>query len=249
MRASTVPWGPAHQAIRRDPCHPAAVPRPRQGVLAAAKLRPDLRVRVRLVTPARHASRPSVVVACPCGDQRRRGTAAGPTGPCSIDNMTDPDRQYLLVTGGSGFIAGHCILQLLASGQRVRTTIRSTSREPALRSVLAWISRSRRRAVAATARPAGRPHAGHWLGRGRRGCQRHIHRRLTGAAGHVKDEDDVIVPAREGALRVLRAARDAGVRRLAPTSAFHAVGLGKDASTTCSPRRTRSPLQGPGMDA
>ena len=39
-------------------------------------------------------------------------------------------------------------------------------------------------------------------------------------------EDDLIVPAREGTLRVLRAARDAGVRRVVITSSFAAIGYG-----------------------
>jgi dihydroflavonol-4-reductase len=41
-----------------------------------------------------------------------------------------------------------------------------------------------------------------------------------------KHEDELIVPAREGTLRVLRAARDAGVKRVVLTSSFAAVGYG-----------------------
>ena len=40
------------------------------------------------------------------------------------------------------------------------------------------------------------------------------------------DDDEVIVPARDGALRVLRAARDGGVERVVLTSSFAAVGYG-----------------------
>jgi dihydroflavonol-4-reductase len=43
----------------------------------------------------------------------------------------------VLVTGGSGFIAAHCIVQLLAAGHRVRTTLRSPAREPEVRTLLA----------------------------------------------------------------------------------------------------------------
>ncbi len=42
----------------------------------------------------------------------------------------------VLVTGGSGFIGSHCILQLLAAGHRVRTTVRSLTREAGVRSLL-----------------------------------------------------------------------------------------------------------------
>lgn len=46
-----------------------------------------------------------------------------------------PD-QRILVTGGSGFIAGHCLLQLLEEGYRVRATLRSLEKEARVRSGL-----------------------------------------------------------------------------------------------------------------
>jgi dihydroflavonol-4-reductase len=47
-----------------------------------------------------------------------------------------------------------------------------------------------------------------------------------------RNADDLIVPAREGTLRVLRAARDAGVRRTVLTSSFGAIGYGhRDAAS------------------
>ncbi len=42
----------------------------------------------------------------------------------------------VLVTGGSGFIGSHCILQLLAAGHRVRTTVRNLKREADVRALL-----------------------------------------------------------------------------------------------------------------
>ena len=47
-----------------------------------------------------------------------------------------------------------------------------------------------------------------------------------------KHEDELIVPAREGALRVLRAARDAGVKRVVLTSSFAAIGYGHKPRST-----------------
>ena len=42
----------------------------------------------------------------------------------------------VLVTGGSGFVGSHCILQLLAAGHQVRTTVRSLKREADVRAML-----------------------------------------------------------------------------------------------------------------
>lgn len=50
--------------------------------------------------------------------------------------MTSEHKPTILVTGGSGFIASHCILQLLNAGYRVRTTVRSRVREADVRATL-----------------------------------------------------------------------------------------------------------------
>ncbi|MFA9472528.1 MAG: NAD-dependent epimerase/dehydratase family protein, partial [Deltaproteobacteria bacterium] len=41
------------------------------------------------------------------------------------------------VTGASGFIALHCVRELLREGYRVRGTVRSLDKEPAIRAALA----------------------------------------------------------------------------------------------------------------
>jgi dihydroflavonol-4-reductase len=60
------------------------------------------------------------------------------------------------------------------------------------------------------------------------GCDYVLHVASPFPAGIPKDEDELIVPAREGALRVLRASRDAGVKRVVLTSSFAAIGYGHE---------------------
>ena len=76
-----------------------------------------------------------------------------------------------------------------------------------------------------------------------------LHVALPVRPGKVDDEDEVIAPARDGALRVLRAARDAGVRRVVLTSAFHAVGFGHPHTHDRFTEADWSVLDGPGVDA
>ena len=128
----------------------------------------------------------------------------------------------VLVTGGSGFIAQHCILQLLAAGHDVRTTLRTTAREAEVRSLLKRAGADDSRlsfAAADLVRDAGWPEAV-------AGCDFVLHVASPFPPSVPKHEDELIIPAREGALRVLRAARAAGVWRVVLTSSFAAVGYG-----------------------
>lgn len=129
----------------------------------------------------------------------------------------------VLVTGGSGFIGGHAIAQLLAEGHVVHASVRDLQREPAVRAMLsaAGIDTDDRLRFfrADLTGDAGWADAVS-------GCEFVLHVASPFPAGIPKHEDELIVPAREGALRVLRAARDAGVRRVVLTSSFAAVGYG-----------------------
>jgi nucleoside-diphosphate-sugar epimerase len=128
-----------------------------------------------------------------------------------------------LVTGGSGFIASHCILQLLAAGHQVRTTVRSPKREGEVRVLLKadGVEPDDRLsfAVANLQQDAAWPQAV-------AGCEYVLHVASPFPAHLPRHEDELVVPAREGTLRVLRAARDAGVRRVVLTSSFAAIGYG-----------------------
>jgi nucleoside-diphosphate-sugar epimerase len=129
----------------------------------------------------------------------------------------------VLVTGGSGFIGSRAILQLLASGHQVRTTVRSLKREVDVRAMLkeGGIEPGDRLSlvVADLESDAGWPQAV-------AGCDYVLHIASPFPPSLPKHEDELIVPAREGALRVLRAARDAGVKRVVLTSSFAAIGYG-----------------------
>lgn len=132
--------------------------------------------------------------------------------------------ELVLVTGGSGFIGAHCILQLLAGGYRVRTTVRSMKREGDVRAMLktggAEPGDALSFAVADLTDDAGWPEAV-------AGCSYVLHVASPFPPAAPKDENELIVPAREGALRALRASRDAGVKRVVLTSSFAAIGYGQ----------------------
>jgi len=131
--------------------------------------------------------------------------------------------QQVLVTGGTGFIAQHCILALLRHGYRVRTTVRSLAREREVRDQLA----------------AGGVIAGDHLSftladlmddagwrTAMADCAYALHGASPTPSGDHATDEDWTRPAVEGNLRVLRAARDAGVKRVVLTSAFGAIGIG-----------------------
>jgi nucleoside-diphosphate-sugar epimerase len=129
----------------------------------------------------------------------------------------------VLVTGGSGFIGSYCIMQLLAAGHTVRTTLRSLKREGDVRAMLKQGGTEAGDRLSFVA--ADLEKDGGWS-EAAGGCEFVLHVASPFPAGLPKHEDELIVPAREGALRVLRASRDAGVKRVVLTSSFAAVGYG-----------------------
>ena len=126
----------------------------------------------------------------------------------------------VLVSGGSGYIAGFLIRQLLAEGWTVHTTVRSLAREAAVRELLA-VDNSRLKFFAADLNAD----AG-WAEAVAR-CSHVAHVASPLPAGVPKDADELIVPARDGALRALRAAKAAGVKRFVMTSSVAAISYGR----------------------
>ena len=126
----------------------------------------------------------------------------------------------VLVTGGSGYIAGVLIRQLLANGWQVNTTVRDLKREPALRRLLDVGGSEQLRCFAADlTADAGWAEAA-------AGCSHLAHVASPLPVGVPRDVNELIVPARDGALRALEAARDAGVRRVVMTSSVAAISYG-----------------------
>lgn len=129
----------------------------------------------------------------------------------------------VLVTGGSGFVGSHALLALLEAGHEVRATVRQPAREAQARALLAGAGLAPGAAlsfvVADLERDAGWAEAAE-------GCEYVLHVASPFPEQLPRHESELIGPAREGTLRVLRAARDAGVRRVVLTSSFAAVGYG-----------------------
>lgn len=126
----------------------------------------------------------------------------------------------VLVTGGTGFLGGWCIAALLERGYDVRTTVRDLAREQDVRRATsaAGVEADGRLEVLAAdlSSDQGWPEAVS-------GCRYVLHVASPFPPVQPKDPDELIVPARDGALRVLRAALDAGVDRVAMTSSIAAV--------------------------
>ena len=137
--------------------------------------------------------------------------------------------EQVLVTGGSGFVGSHVVLQLLEAGHDVRTTVRSLDREAGLREMVkgAGVDSSGRLTVLA----ANLEHDRGWA-EAAAGCEYVIHVASPMPAAAPRNEDEVIRPARDGVLRVLKAARDAKVRRVVMTSSCGAVYYGHPPRTT-----------------
>ncbi|GAA0238546.1 NAD-dependent epimerase/dehydratase family protein [Cryptosporangium japonicum] len=126
----------------------------------------------------------------------------------------------VLITGGSGYVGTQLVAALLRSGRDVRATVRSSAGEAELRAAMrrGGADDARLRIVRASL------DADDGWGAAVAGCEEIHHVASPIPVAQPDDPDDLIVPAREGTLRVLRAARNAGARRVVLTSSFAAIG-------------------------
>lgn len=134
--------------------------------------------------------------------------------------MTSSNRfRVVLVTGGTGFVAGWCIVALLQRGYQVRTTVRDLSKEPAVRAAVASCAGATDQL---TFFAADLTADGGWDD-AMAGCDYVLHVASPLGGDTSGKPDALIVPARDGTLRVLRAAVKAGVTRVVMTSAAAAA--------------------------
>jgi dihydroflavonol-4-reductase len=123
----------------------------------------------------------------------------------------------VLVTGASGYIAGFVIKALVEQGWQVRGTIRTLARAAEVRATLGLPDLEL--VACDLMSDAGWAEAMH-------GIERVQHIASPIPAGEPKNPDDLIIPAREGALRALRFAHAAGVKRVVMTSSMAAIAYG-----------------------
>lgn len=127
----------------------------------------------------------------------------------------------VLVTGGSGYLGTQCILHLLQEGYTVKTTVRSLSKKDTVLESLKSGGISSFEKLHFFQADLNNDEG--WS-EAVKDCDYVLHVASPFPAQQPEDENELIIPARDGALRVLKAARDAGVKRLVFTSSFAAIG-------------------------
>jgi nucleoside-diphosphate-sugar epimerase len=158
-------------------------------------------------------------------------------------------KETVLVTGGSGFIGSWCIIELLRQGYVVRTTLRSLDRESATRAAIG-------KQVAAQVDAQDRLHfyaadltadAGWDAAAG--GCDYILHVASPVVVFEPKNPDELIVPARDGARRAIRAGLKAGVKRVVLTSSVAAASPRAGARESISDETVWTDLDDPKVSA
>ncbi|MFD4791084.1 SDR family oxidoreductase [Streptomyces sp. NPDC058459] len=137
------------------------------------------------------------------------------------NNVSVPENATVLVTGGNGFVGSHAIERLLREGHRVRTTVRGSQQQA---EKLAALQQS-------GIDPTGRLEfvvadlsADEGWAQAMDGATHVLHHASPFPVAPPETEDEVVLPARDGALRVITAARSAGIPRVVMTSSYAAVG-------------------------
>jgi nucleoside-diphosphate-sugar epimerase len=137
------------------------------------------------------------------------------------------DGKTVLVTGGSGYLGGWCIVELMRRGYRVRTTVRNPTREREVHEAVASEIDPAHRLTVHQADLLGDEHWDNII----EGCDYVLHVASPFPPKQPKDPDELIRPAREGTIRVLGKSLDHDVKRVVVTSSIAAIRLTKGAET------------------
>jgi nucleoside-diphosphate-sugar epimerase len=157
--------------------------------------------------------------------------------------MSEPGT--VLVTGGSGFIGGWCVIGLLEQGYRVKTTVRSLAKEAAVRTALGKVVDPGNRLsfhAADLMSDAGWDEAA-------ADCEYVLHVASPLGVVEPKDPEVLIKPAREGAKRAIGAAIRAGAKRVVMTSSVAASSPAPTASDTLCDETQWTDLSDPKVSA
>lgn len=130
----------------------------------------------------------------------------------------------VLVTGGTGWIASWIIIELLRRGYEIRTSVRSLEREAAVRSRIAACADACGSLSFVAADLARDDDWAEVV----RGCDGVIHVASPLGTSGAADRESMVATARDGTLRVLKAAVAAGVPRVVMTSSAQTVSLNAD---------------------
>src|SRR5215471_14505266 len=128
-------------------------------------------------------------------------------------NKPATPRGLAVASGGSGYVAGYCIAQLLNDGWSVRATVRSVAKSKAVRATIGGIGA---KAAEIEFVEADLNSDVGW-DKAAGGAQYALHVASPVPVRDPKNDDELVRPARDGTLRILKAARDAGVKRVAMT--------------------------------
>ena len=128
----------------------------------------------------------------------------------------------VLVTGATGFIASHTILALVEKGYEVRGTARSASKATQLNATLSAYAG---KPIEIELVSADLTKDEGWA-EAMEGVTYLQHLASPIPNTLPKDPNELIIPAKEGALRALKAAKGAGVKRAVMTSSFASIGYG-----------------------
>ncbi|MGB3464060.1 MAG: aldehyde reductase [Cyclobacteriaceae bacterium] len=153
--------------------------------------------------------------------------------------------EKVLVTGASGFIAAHCIIKLLDYGYTVKGTVRDFSKINSLKEMFGryTVNTDKLSFVKANLlEDEG------WL-EATSDCDYVLHVASPVPIKLPKDENDIIRPAKEGTLRVLRAAVSNQVKRIVLTSSIAAICYGHKSTGQVFTEKDWSDVYGEGVVA